>query len=186
MARHLFISQETITKWMDQDKTDFDGNIMTVKADGRRFRLLEAVRFVRVEGDEEDVSGLLGKVKTDEQLASIGAERYRDSVISDDVAYKVQEGFIGEIFMHKEKEDSSPEEPTPEEPVAPAPVSGVSANDPANNLARTQPMAIVEDESRVATDLGAAVRQASGTEPEKKDGELSDEELLTNFLLENL
>ncbi len=179
MARHLFISQETITKWMDQDKIDFDGNIMTVKADGRRFRLLEAVRFVRVEGDEKDVSGLLGKVKTDEQLVSIGAERYRDSVISGDVAYKVQEGFIGEIFMHEE-------DAKPEAPVAPAPVAAVSANDPANNLARTQPMAIVEDEPKPATDLGAAVRQASGTEPEKKDGELSDEELLTNFLLENL
>ncbi|MBW2699500.1 MAG: hypothetical protein JRF33_01665 [Deltaproteobacteria bacterium] len=185
MARHLFISQETITKWMDQDKIDFDGNVMTVKADGRRFSLLEAVRFVRVEGDEEDVSGLLGKVKTDEQLVSIGAERYRDSVISGDVAYKVQEGFIGEIFMHEE-DDAKPEVAVAPAPVAPAPVPAVSANDPANDLARTQPMAIVDDEPKPASDLGAAVRQASGTEPEKIDGELTDEELLTNFLLENL
>jgi hypothetical protein len=99
MARQLFISQDTLVAWQDQDKVTFDGDVMTIKADGRRFNLLEAVRFIRLEGEGQDTAGMVGKVKTDEQIVALGGERYRDSVIIGETAYKVQEGFIGEIFV---------------------------------------------------------------------------------------
>ena len=46
MARHLFIAQQTLDTWVDQDKVKFDANVMTIKADGRSFKMVEAVRFV--------------------------------------------------------------------------------------------------------------------------------------------
>jgi hypothetical protein len=173
MARHLFIAQQTLDAWVDQDKVEFNANVMTIKADGRSFKMVEAVRFVKVEGDEEDQPGLLGRVKTNEQLKTMGAERYRDSVLYQDIAYKVQEGFIGEVFLR----DKPVAE---EEPVKLAVQKGVAR--PAAH-ARTQPN--LPESGKPAVPQAAS----SAKSPEKKkktEEELSDEELLVRFLLNNL
>lgn len=173
MARHLFIGQQTLDAWVDQEKVEFDANVMTIKADGRSFKMVEAVRFVKVEGGEEDQPGLLGRVKTNDQLRTMGAERYRDSVIYKDIAYKVQEGFIGEVFL--KARPAAEEEPA-------KPVVQKDAARPAAQ-ARTQPH------------LPAAAKPAARKAPpaanprdkkSKTEEELSDEELLVRFLLNNL
>ncbi len=204
MARQLFIAQQTLSTWMDQDKIDFDGDIMTIKADGRRFKLVEAVRFVRVEGDEADTHCLLGKVKTNDQLEQLGAERYRDSVLVEDVAYQAQEGFIGEVFLDRlEAEAQSACQPEPavarpaeqpavepaEQPAAEQPAA-VPRPQPAAGerplpVARTQPALDSVEQPRPAP------QRPSDTAPRKPqpaegNDDLSDEELLTRFLLENL
>ena len=67
---------------------------MTLPALGRSFKLRTAVRFLSViEG--ADAHGLIGRVKTDEQLAEMGGEHYGASVIIGDVGYECEEGFIG-------------------------------------------------------------------------------------------
>jgi hypothetical protein len=178
MARHLFIAQQTLDTWVDQDKVEFDHNVMTIKADGRSFKMVEAVRFVKVEGGEEDAAGLLGRVKTNDQLKAMGAERYRDSVLYQDIAYKVQEGFIGEVFL-KEK-PAAEEEPVKPEVVKPSAQQRAPRPDA---HARTQP-------HLPATKKPAAPKPAVPAKPQEKkkktDEELSDEEMLVNFLLNNL
>ncbi len=190
MARHLFIAQQTLATWMDQDKIDFEDNIMTIRADGRQFKLIEAVRFVKVEGGDEDKNGLLGKVKTGEQLACLDAERYRDSVILNEVAYKVQEGFIGEVFLANKPAGNPPECRDPVTPAAkpkPAP-----AEQRPIALAQTQKeMAPVSTEPpKLPSSPSEPAKPAQPRpKPEGKAGvdeELSDEELLTRFLLDNL
>lgn len=195
MARHLFIAQQTLATWMDQDKIDFEDNIMTIRADGRQFKLIEAVRFVKVEGGDEDTNGLLGKVKTGEQLDCLDAERYRDSVILNEVAYKVQEGFIGEVFLANSPAGHPPECKNPvikaaaKEPdeARPAP-----AEQRPIALAQTQKeMAPVSTEPpKLPNSPSAPARPAQPRpRPEGKagsDDDLSDEELLTRFLLDNL
>ena len=53
-----------------------------------------AVRFLSsIEGS--DVHGLLGRVKTAQQLAEMGSEHYGASVILGDVGYECEEGFVG-------------------------------------------------------------------------------------------
>lgn len=179
MARHLFIGQQTLGTWLDQDKIDFQDNVMTIKADGRRFKLVEAVRFIKVEGDEPDASGLLGRVKTDEQLGQMGAERYRDSVIYGDVAYKVQEGFIGEVCL-----------PEPERTRAPAATSG-QVQQPQRQSAGADKeerpaQAIPSGGSGSRQAPGSGARRGSTPQPANKpDEDLSDEELLVRFLLDN-
>ena len=95
MAR-LFISEERLDAWMADGKVDLDGELMTLKEIGKSFTIRPAVRFLEVTGNEEDVGQLLGKVKDEEGLAELGAEHYSTSVILGDVAYEVQQGFLGD------------------------------------------------------------------------------------------
>ncbi len=166
MVRYLFISQETLTAWVEQDKVSLENNRITIKADGRKLDLVEAVRFVKVESGE-DQQKLIGKVKTAEQLRQMGVERCGESVIVGDVVYAIQEGFMGEVKIE-----------TPP-PVA-APVLLTAKKAPAGkNLSlsdrRTQPnLPAVKPEERAAPEAG------------EQKPEPSDEELLTQFLLKHL
>jgi hypothetical protein len=178
MARHLFIAQQTLDAWVDQDKVELDENVMIIKADGRSFSMVEAVRFIKVEGGEEDQPGLLGRVKTNAQLKEMGAERYRDSVLYQDLAYKVQEGFIGEVFL-KEK-PAAEEEPVKPQVIKPAAQKGAAR--PAAH-ARTQPHLPAAKKS---VPPKARLAAESKEEEKKTEEELSDEEMLVRFLLNNL
>jgi hypothetical protein len=93
MAR-LFISADQMDRWTAEGKVSLSDDLMTLPALGRSFRLRTAVRFMAVvEGT--DVHGLLGRVKTDDQLAELGGEHYGASVILGEVGYECEEGFIG-------------------------------------------------------------------------------------------
>jgi len=181
MARHLFIAQQTLDAWVDQDKVEFDQNVMTIKSDGRSFKMVEAVRFVKVEGGDEDTAGLLGRVKTNDQLRAMGAERYRDSVLHQDVAYKVQEGFIGEVFLKKQPE--AEEEPVKPEVVKPS--AQQKAPRPEAH-ARTQPHMPAAAPHKKPAGAKPAPTAKSRDKKKKTDEELSDEEMLVKFLLNNL
>lgn len=93
MAR-LFISADQMDRWTGEGKVALQDDIMSLPALGRSFKLRTAVRFLTVvEGS--DAHGLLGRVKTDEQLGELGAEHYGASVILGDVGYECEEGFVG-------------------------------------------------------------------------------------------
>ncbi len=93
MAR-LFISADQMDRWTAEGKVNLADDIMTLPALGRSFSLRTAVRFVSViEGS--DSHGLVGRVKTDEQLAEMSGEHYGASVILGDVGYECEEGFVG-------------------------------------------------------------------------------------------
>jgi len=158
MARQLFISQDTLVAWQDQEKIDFDGHVMTIKADGRSFNLLEAVRFIRLEGEGQDTAGMLGKVKTDEQLVALGAERYRDSVLIGETAYKVQEGFIGEVFVRGGAAESDAAQAAP----AAAPSPAAAPPPPAEEVSG---QAIEESVRRAAARRAAAATAQAGDKP---------------------
>jgi hypothetical protein len=93
MAR-LFVSQTQMDKWTSEGKVRLDDDVMTLPAMGRSFRLSSAVAFTQVV-DGEDRAKLLGKVKTDAQLAEIGGEHYGASVIVGETGYECTEGFVG-------------------------------------------------------------------------------------------
>jgi hypothetical protein len=93
MAR-LFISADQMDRWSAEGKVTLQDDVMLLPAMGRSFQLRTAVRFLSVvEGS--DAHGLIGRVKTDEQLAEMGGEHYGASVIMGDVGYECEEGFIG-------------------------------------------------------------------------------------------
>ena len=95
MAR-LFISQDRLDAWSAEGRVEVEGDVMTLKADGRSFRIYPAVRFLKVSGNDADANDLVDRVKSDSELESLGADHYMDSVILGDVAYDVQSGFLGD------------------------------------------------------------------------------------------
>jgi hypothetical protein len=95
MAR-LFISQERLDAWTSEQRVAVDGDRMTLADDGRSFVIRPAVRFLKVSGSANDPHDLIGKVKDEMALASMGADHYMNSVIMGDTAYDVQLGFLGD------------------------------------------------------------------------------------------
>ncbi len=95
MAR-LFISQDRLDSWASENKVEIAGDTLIVSELRRSFRILPAVRFLRVAGSEADPHELLGTVKDAATLEAMGADLMADSVILGDTAYEVQTGFLGE------------------------------------------------------------------------------------------
>ena len=99
MSGLLFVSQEVLESWTEQGKIAFQGDLMTLCAgegQGLSYVLGPAVRFMKVLGTDRDPNALLGKVKTDGQLRTLGAEQLGDSVVLGELAYEVQPGFVAE------------------------------------------------------------------------------------------
>ena len=93
----VFIAQPTLDEWSDQGRIRLDGVVLTLIHENRIVRLKPAVRFTTLIGSPDDPHALIGKVKSHEQLATLGAEHYLDSVILGETAYQVVEGFLGDL-----------------------------------------------------------------------------------------
>ena len=95
MAR-LFISVAKLESLTAAHKVQIAGDRMDLVDLRRTFRIQPAVHFVSVEGGDADPHGLIGLVKSEEELATMGADHMATSVIYVDTAYKVQQGFLGD------------------------------------------------------------------------------------------
>ena len=94
----VFFPQEALDGWIEEGRIALVGDELTASAEGRRFQLESAVHFISEVTTGEDPNGLVGKVKTVEQLAAIGAEHSQGSVIMGDQAYEVVDGFLGTLI----------------------------------------------------------------------------------------
>src|SRR5512137_2746136 len=95
----LFVSQALLTAWAGQGRIDLDGRSIALlggQAQGRRYGLEPAVRFLRVAGGGADEMGLVARVKTLVQVRELGGEAMADSVVMGEVAYEVEPGFLAE------------------------------------------------------------------------------------------
>jgi hypothetical protein len=95
-SNRVFLPQEALHGWLDEERITLDGEIMTLKPEGQRFRLSTAVRFIADLTESGDQQQVLGKVKDLEQLTAMSGEHSMDSVIFGDDAYQVIEGFVGD------------------------------------------------------------------------------------------
>jgi hypothetical protein len=91
----LFLSQAVIDAWAERGNVEFEeGHLFILAMKGRRFATDPAVRFMKVVPPGVDRQGLVGKVKTNAHLRTLGAECVGDSVLLDDIAYEVQTGYL--------------------------------------------------------------------------------------------
>jgi hypothetical protein len=97
----LFVSQETLDVWMTEEHVSVDGEILTLSG-GQRFQLKTALHFLEEVAGGGDDAQLIGKVKDLDQLGELGGEHCADSVILDESAYQVVEGFLGEPIFDGE------------------------------------------------------------------------------------
>src|SRR5687768_15898838 len=92
----LFISVDRLDNWTEEGRAALEGDRMTLTELGRSFIMKPAVAFQGVTGTETDPYDLLGRVKSKQALEEMGAEQFGNSVIYNDTAYEVVDGFIGE------------------------------------------------------------------------------------------
>ena len=114
-AVKLFLPEKMLEEWSVSEKADLAEGKLVVKDGNSSHPAIGAVHFSKlVTGD--DTHSLIGKVKTQTQLAALGAEHLQDSVILGDTAYEVVPGFVTEVVtaavsrpLDAKKKASSPE-----------------------------------------------------------------------------
>ena len=95
MRNRVFFPQTSLDEWIGENRADIKGEELTLKSEGRRYRIIEAVRVVREVTGSDDPHELLGRVKTRAFLTELGAELLESSMIMGDNAYDVVQGFVG-------------------------------------------------------------------------------------------
>lgn len=92
----LFLPQSTLEEWATADKADVHDRALVVTGEPVRYPVEPAVHVMSlVSGPDEHQ--LLKKVKTDAQLAELGAERLSDSVVAGETAYDVESGYVVQL-----------------------------------------------------------------------------------------
>ncbi|HEX4450537.1 MAG TPA: hypothetical protein VGG28_15655 [Kofleriaceae bacterium] len=95
----LFISVDRLDSWTAEGRASLEGDRMTLTELNRAFSMTPAVCFVSTTGQSPDPHDLVGRVKSKPQLEQMGAEQLSNSVIYNDTAYDVIDGFIGEPLL---------------------------------------------------------------------------------------
>lgn len=93
----LFLSQAQLEEWALEDKADVrEGRLVVAAEGGSAWPVTPAVHFLQLVSGE-DTHQLVARVKTEEQLARLGAEQMADSVLVGDNAYEVVPGYVAEV-----------------------------------------------------------------------------------------
>ena len=99
----IFVSQEALDAWYSAGRVAVEADMVSLPG-GARGRLEPAVCFLRLDagegpGDGGDPYGLLGRVKTEQQLRGMGTRPYGNSVVLGETAYEVRTGFVIELSL---------------------------------------------------------------------------------------
>lgn len=95
MQNRVFFPQLAIDQWGIEGKVDLSASELIVLAEGRRYKVVEAVRVVAEVTGANDAHGIVGKVKPRASLDELGAEILENSMIIGDNAYDVVQGWMG-------------------------------------------------------------------------------------------
>jgi hypothetical protein len=95
MRNRVFFPQAALDDWVGDNRADIRGEDLSLRVEGRRYRIIEAVRVMREVTGADDPHELLGRVKTRAFLTELGAEMLENSMILGDNAYDVIQGFVG-------------------------------------------------------------------------------------------
>ena len=115
MKNRVFFPQGALDEWVGENRVDLKGEDLLLKGEGRRYRIIEAVRVTREVTGADDPHELLGRVKTRAFLTELGAEMLESSMILGDNAYDVVPGFVGApIGSFAEYQKAAPPTATPD------------------------------------------------------------------------
>ncbi len=95
MTNSVFFPQTALDILIALQRVDLDGDEL-VMPDGYRYTVVEAVRVLAEVTSGEDPLELCGRVRTRDDLTdTLGAELLGDSMLVEDSAYDVVNGFLG-------------------------------------------------------------------------------------------
>lgn len=92
----LFLPQKTLEGWMLEEKADLEGGRLVVREGKTAHSATPGLHFTKLVSGE-DTKSLVGRVKTEQQVAALGGDASEDTVILGDDAYEVVRGFITEV-----------------------------------------------------------------------------------------
>lgn len=95
MKNRVFFPQAALDEWIASDRVDLANDELLIKTEGRRYKIIEAIRVLREVTGAADIHEVVGRVKTRAFLRELGAEILEGSMILGDNAYDVIPGFIG-------------------------------------------------------------------------------------------
>ena len=95
MQNRVFFSQASVDQWGIDGKIDLIDGELILLAEGRRYKVEEAIRIVTEVTGANDDRKIIGRVKPKRALDEIGAELLETSMILGDNAYDVVPGWIG-------------------------------------------------------------------------------------------
>src|SRR5258708_33292708 len=95
MRNRVFFPQSALDEWVANDRVDLTADELLIRAENRRFRVVEAVRVLREVTETPDPHDIIGTVKSKAYLAELGAEILEGSMIIGDNAYDIVPGFAG-------------------------------------------------------------------------------------------
>ncbi|MCL2011426.1 MAG: hypothetical protein FWG75_01365 [Cystobacterineae bacterium] len=105
---NLFLPEKQLEAWATEDRVDLSDGQLMVQGESRRFPLVPAVHFVRLESGEDE-KALVGRVKTMAQLDELEAEQLMaSSAIIGETAYCVQPGYIITLQFAQKTEQARP------------------------------------------------------------------------------
>jgi hypothetical protein len=113
----VFFPQDSLDHWIGESRVDLVGNELVIRAENRRYRVVEAVRILSEVSGTPDVHEIVGKVKSVSFLSELGAEILGSSMVLGDNAYEIMPGFMGTAIgafadhraqRHETASDSSP------------------------------------------------------------------------------
>jgi len=91
----VFFPQRALDQWLAESKIDLSAKELVIKAENRRYHVVEAVRVIQEVSGTEDLFDLVGKVKSVNYLTELGAELLETSMVLGENAYEVVPGFLG-------------------------------------------------------------------------------------------
>ena len=95
MRNRVFFPQGALDEWLSENEVELTNKELVIKAEGRRYRIVEAVRVLGEVTGLEDPHEIVGKVKSVNFVTELGAELLETSMIVGDNAYDVIPGFLG-------------------------------------------------------------------------------------------
>ena len=109
----LFLPQTQLEEWALEDKADIKDGVLLVTGEEGVYPVTPAVHVLQLVTGE-DTNALVTKVKTEEQLKSLGAEQMADSVLLGETAYEVVPGYVADVSVAppEESEEGQPDSET--------------------------------------------------------------------------
>ncbi len=91
----VFFPQEALDRWLVNGEVELAQGLLTIRAERRRYRLVEAARVLAEVSGLPDPHEVTGKVKTVGFLNELGASLLGESMVIADNAYEVVPGWLG-------------------------------------------------------------------------------------------
>ncbi len=95
----IFVAQTLADAWLAAERVTLERDLLRLPVPAGAMGTIDlfinpAVFFERIDGSEADVHDVVGRVKTAQELAQLGADHYETSVVMGDFAYTVIPGFM--------------------------------------------------------------------------------------------